>query len=71
MGLLADRAFSERALREARAAVVKRDGEDGQLTRGTTRFAEHLDEQLIRLQADLALGSLPARGPGGGPTGGP
>ncbi len=51
---LADRAFTDRALREAWADVLKRDGRDGALTAGVERFEADLDNRIGALVRDLA-----------------
>ena len=58
---LAERAFGDRALRRAWSEVLASDGADGQLSAGVARFEESLDEELVRLAADLAWGTYRPR----------
>lgn len=57
MGRLADAAFSDTGLREAWAAVLAANADDGELSRGVQRFERDLDDELVRLVADLAWGA--------------
>jgi hypothetical protein len=54
MGRLAEVAFSDRGLRHAWAEVLSNDEADGELSGGVRRFGDRLDEELVRLSADLA-----------------
>jgi CRISP-associated protein Cas1 len=61
MGRLAEVAFSDRGLRQAWAEVLSNDEADGELSGGVRRFGDRLDEELVRLAADLAWGSYEPR----------
>lgn len=54
MGALADRAFSATALQAAWEGVQANDLEDGVPSRGVTRFAEDVAENLAQLREQLA-----------------
>jgi retron-type reverse transcriptase len=54
---LAERAFSDGALRRAWSQVLANDLHDGQMSAGVARFEESLDEKLVRLAADLTWGT--------------
>ena len=62
MGALADRAFTDRALREAWADVLRSDGENGVLSPGVQRFEDVLEEGIGELVRDLAWGTYEPRG---------